>query len=247
MVWPLLWINGVPQSTGGFTMRWTVALTVLVLTAPAFGQQSDAEKLYRGMEKLVRDAKSIKMAFEIDAAIDKNTNKMRGVVTVAEGNKARLEVNGTDNGKAQNMTLIADGKVAHYKGSEKPKGESKPVEGNLSQTRPQILARGGVFATFQIGPATEAFDIDKVLSISDFKLGKKEKVGVREAQVVEYTLKPDNGQVVRMAVWLDTATNIPLKRLMTAPGQKGVFRVTETYPEILLNPKIDAKVFEIPK
>jgi outer membrane lipoprotein-sorting protein len=228
-------------------MRWTVALTVLILTAPGFAQPSAAEKLYRDMEKQIRDAKSIKMAFEIDAAIDKNINKMRGAVTVAEGNKARLEVNGSDNGKPQNMTLIADGKLAHYRGSEKPGGESKPVEANLSQTRPLILARGGVFATFQIGPATETFDIDKVLAISNFKLGKKEKVGVREAQVIEYTLKPDNGQVVQMAVWLDTKTNLPLKRLMTAPGQKGVFRVTETYTEITLNPQLDAKVFVIPK
>jgi outer membrane lipoprotein-sorting protein len=243
----MLWTNGIPRSTGGVTMRCTVALAALILAAPAFAQQDAAEMLYRGMEKLVREAKSVKIAFESDAAIDKNTTKMSGVVSVADGNKARLEISGSDNGKPWSMTFIADGKMAHFTRSDMPKAESKTVEANLSQTRPQILARGGVFATFQIGQAKESFDIDKVMAVSDFKLGKKEKVGIREAQVVECTLKLDNGKVMQMAVWLDTQTNLPLKRLITAPGEKGVIRVTETYTEINLNPKFDDKFFEIPK
>jgi outer membrane lipoprotein-sorting protein len=228
-------------------MRCTAALVALILTVPAFAQQNPAEKLYRAMEKQIRDAKSVKMAFEIDSAIDKDNTKMRGFVSVAEGNKARLEVTGSDNGQPRSMTIISDGKTSYYKGSDKPSGESKPAEGNLSQTRPQILARGGVFATFQIPPTTEGFDIDKLMPASDFKLGKKEKVGVRDAQVVECTLKPDNEQVVQMTVWLDTQTNLPLKRLITSSGQKGVFRVTEIYTEITLNPKFDDKMFAVPK
>src|SRR5205814_696548 len=131
--------------------------------------------------------------------------------------------------------------------SDMPKPESKAVESNFSQTRPQILARGGVFATFNIGPATESFDIDKVMPVSDFKLGKKDKIGVRETQAVECTLKPDNGQVGQMTVWLDTKTNLPLKRSVTMAGEKGVFRVTEVYTEITINPKLDSKLFELPK
>jgi outer membrane lipoprotein-sorting protein len=228
-------------------MRWMVALTVLILTAPAFAQQEAAEKLYRAMEKHLRDAKSVKVVFESDASIDKDTTKMRGTVSVADGNRAHLDISGSDNGKPWSMTFIADGKMAYFTRTDKPKGESKPVEANLSQTRPQILARGGVFATFQIGPAKETFDIEKVMGIGDFKLGKIEKVGLRDAQVVECTLKPDNGQVMKMAIWLDTQTNLPLKRLLTASGPKGAIRVTETYTEIDINPTFNAKFFEIPK
>jgi outer membrane lipoprotein-sorting protein len=228
-------------------MRWIFAPAVFILLAPAFAQPNTAEKLYRGMEKTIRDAKSIKMGFEIDAATDKDNNKVRGSVSVAEGNKARMEITGTEDGKQRTMTLIADGKMTHFTASDMPKPESKAVESNFSQTRPQILARGGVFATFNIGPSTESFDIDKVMPVSDFKLGNKDKIGVREAQAVECTLKPDNGQVAQMTVWLDTKTNLPLKRLVTTAGEKGVFRVTEVYTEIAINPKLDGKLFELPK
>ena len=228
-------------------MRWISAFSVLMLAGLGSVQQNDAEKLFRGMEKKVRDAKGVKMAFEIDAVLDKNNDKMRGVVTVTEGNKARLEVTGSPGGKQKNMTIISDGKQAYYTASDAPKPETKPIEQNLSQTRPQILARGGVFATFQIGPATEKFDIDKMMPVSDFKLGKKEKVGTRDSQPVECTMKLDNGQIVQMTVWLDTQSNLPLKRVVVAPADKGVFRVTEIYTEITLNPKVDGKMFEAPK
>src|SRR5882724_655987 len=101
-------------------MRWISAFAVLILAGPAFGQQNDAEKLFRAMEKKIRDAKGVKMGFEIDAAVDKNIDKMRGVVTVTEGNKARLEVSGTTDGKQNAMTIVADGKMAHFKATDMP-------------------------------------------------------------------------------------------------------------------------------
>jgi len=228
-------------------MRWIFTSAVFILLLPEFAQPNGAEKLYRGMEKIIRDAKSLKMGFEIGVDLDKETSKMRGAVSVAQGNKARLEVTATAGGKERAMTVIADGKQAVVVETDTPKAEPKPVESNFSQTRPQILARGGVFATIEIGPSTENFDIDKVMAISDFKLGKKEKIGVRETQAVECTLKPDNGQVAQMTVWLDTQSNLPLKRVVTVAGEKGVFRVTEVYTEITINPKFDSKLFELPK
>jgi outer membrane lipoprotein-sorting protein len=236
-----------PQYKGGVAMRWLSACSVLILAAPAFSQQNEAEKLYRAMEKNIREAKSVKMAFEIDAIMDKETGTMRGAVTVAPGNMVRLEAKGSVSAKEREITVIADGKQALRYETGMPKAEIKPVESNLSETRPQILARGGVFATFQIGPATERFDIDKIMPLSAFKLGNKEKVGQREAQVVECTMMPDNGQVVQLTTWLDTKTNLPLKRLVTAPAEKGLFRVLEVYTEITLNTKFDAKLFELPK
>jgi outer membrane lipoprotein-sorting protein len=228
-------------------MRWISAFSVLMIAWLGSAQQNDGEKLFRSMEKMVRDAKGVKMAFDIEAVKDKDTDKMRGAVTVAEGNRARLEVTGSLDGKQKSITIIADGKQAYSTASDAPKPETKPIEQNLSQTRPQILARGGVFATFQIGPATEKFDIDKMMPVSDFKLGKKEKVGTRDAQPVECTMKLDNGQMVQMTVWLDSQSNLPLKRVVVAPADKGVFRVTEVYTEITLNPKVDGKMFEAPK
>jgi len=170
-------MNGNPRGKGGVTMRWMSALGVLILAGSAFAQQNEAEKLFRAMEKKVREAKAIKIVYEIDETVDKGINKYRGAVTIAEGNRVRIEATSTVGGKQNTKTVVADGKQAHSTSTDNPKANLSPVESNTSQTEPQILARGGVLLWFANGPDKETFDIDKMMPISDFKLGKKEKVG----------------------------------------------------------------------
>jgi len=87
---------------------------------------------------------------------------------------------------------------------------------------------------------------------SAFKLGKKEKIGKRDTQVIEYKLTLENTpkEAAKLALseqlWLDVETNLPLKRVLTGKLDKE-FTYTEIYSEFTLNPKVDAKLFELPK
>ena len=49
-----------------------------------------------------------------------------------------------------------------------------------------------------------------------------------------------------ITVWIDNDTGVPLKRVVVQSKGKE-FRTTEVYSEFKLNPKIDAKVFDLPK
>ncbi len=42
-------------------------------------------------------------------------------------------------------------------------------------------------------------------------------------------------------------TNLPLKRIMTTKVDKDTLTITETWSKLTLDPKIDAKKFELPK
>ena len=87
---------------------------------------------------------------------------------------------------------------------------------------------------------------------SEFKLGKKEKIGEREAQVIEYKLayeeaaKETPDLSLSEKLWLDVETHLPLKRVVVGKLKKE-FTCTEEYSEFTLNPKVDAKLFELPK
>ncbi|MCI0637989.1 MAG: hypothetical protein L0Y72_23555 [Gemmataceae bacterium] len=64
-------------------------------------------------------------------------------------------------------------------------------------------------------------------------------VGKREAQVVQYQLQnKEIGDLAEASVWIDTKTQLPLKRTMA--GKRESF--TETYSVFTL----DSKLFEIP-
>jgi outer membrane lipoprotein-sorting protein len=228
-------------------MRWLTATAFLALAIPVSAQPNDAEKLFRAMEKQVREAKTFKVGFDLEADLGKaGPAKIKGTLTVAPGNKARLDAKGTADGKERTLLMIADGKQRLYtEGNDNAKPE--PLEHNLSVALPQILARAGVFAMFETSPGKDAFDIDKQIPASDFKFGIKEKVGTREAQQVQYSLKPGN-LTVQATVWLDIQTNVPLKRVLTGVNpDKQMITVTETYTEITLNPTVDNKIFELPK
>ena len=96
----------------GFSiMRWIMSLAALTLVQPALAQENEAEKLYRKVEQQIRSAKSIKVVFEADAQFGKEqTVKSKGLYAAAEGNKGRIELATTRDGKTESALMIADGK-----------------------------------------------------------------------------------------------------------------------------------------
>jgi outer membrane lipoprotein-sorting protein len=90
------------------------------------------------------------------------------------------------------------------------------------------------------------FDLDKDAPVKDFKLGAKEKIGDKTTQVVTYQLDFD-GTSAKMSVWIDTKTQLPLKRVVAVDQGGQMFRITETYSTFAIDPKLDSKLFEIPK
>ena len=79
------------------------------------------------------------------------------------------------------------------------------------------------------------FNIDKEFKVSDFKLGKKEKIGDHDAQIIDYNLQvKDRTETIPVSVWVDTKTDLPLKRILTTTKGKEKVTITKTYSK--LNP-----------
>ena len=234
-------------------MRWLALLAVLCLAALASPQDGDADKLYRAMEKKVREAKSLHIVVsgEIDLqGTPKGTFK--GTVDTAAGNKVRLDMEGESAGTKG--LFLTDGKTRYTKQADRVKIDPKPWNiDQLDKMVPGLIGRGGVFVTLMFiepidrGKKPEPFDLDKVVPIKNFKLGAKEMVGRHQAQVVEYQ-NEGNGKTVKVSVWIDTQTQLPLKRLVvTERAGKTLSTITETYDTFAVNGKPDPKLFEIPK
>jgi hypothetical protein len=85
---------------------------------------------------------------------------------------------------------------------------------------------------------------------ADFRLGSKEKVGEHLAQVIKFRLidRVDKDLMISESLWLDLKTNLPLKRVTKIwRGEEQPDTYAETYSEFAINPKIEPKVFELPK
>ena len=81
----------------------------------------------------------------------------------------------------------------------------------------------------------------------DFKMGAAEKIGARDTKIVHFKVgEKGDRDAAAVTVWIDSKTLLPLKRVMV-PFPRSAAAVTELYTAFALDPKIDARAFELPK
>jgi len=218
------------------------ALAVVALAAPVRADDDkDARALFDKMEKALTGAKTLQV--EAKGKVDSDQAKLEvdARLLLAEGNKGRLEFAGSFGEKTFKFKSVSDGsktKTINPKGEAQEKETPKTFHKNFVT----IASRAGLASLIITGrkgggkqPTAEA------LKVSDFKLGKREKIDKRDAQAVEYQLQPEGLQVtLGMTVWIDVKTNLPVRRSIETPFGS----ITENYT-IRVNEKIDPKQFEL--
>jgi outer membrane lipoprotein-sorting protein len=219
---------------------------LMLAVAPA---QVKPEDLFKTMEEKIVKAKTLE-AVQIVSIEGPNKAKVTLNLALAEGNKANVSIDVETEGKTPGpFGVISDGK--HIKPVPAPfLATSEPTPKQLNEVYAVLLTRLGIVGINEKELLLKEFDRNKALAVSDFKLGKKEKVGDKEAQAVEYVVSLDVGSrkgKIPVTVWLDPKTNLPLKRSKIVEENDKKATVTEVFKELKLGEKIDPKKFEFPK
>jgi outer membrane lipoprotein-sorting protein len=224
---------------------------------PVLAARAEAEKLFRAMEKKVREADTLRVVVEqgdvyhteLYMSRGREMYKYKGRLLLGGGQKARLELTWLRDGKENMDLLIADGKQLIGVGEHEAidtKGKPVPVSRTLTALLGQYAARLGLLPVLTAeGVKGEKYDIDQHIPADNFYLGRREKVGGREAQVIEFERKQRDGREV-LTLWLDAATGLPLKRV-TERTLGARSRTTEVYREFTVNPRLDPALFVLPK
>jgi len=223
-----------------------------VLLLPALTRAADdAEKRIRELEKKLDAAKALQITFESRAEGLRESGTFQGTLTVAEGNKMHLEGVVEMEGKKVAWKKISDGTKTSEQGIDRG---SRPTSKSLTKDYRSALKHGGfimgVFFSSSSGDGEESWP---AFHISDFELGKEDKVGTRRAQIVTCKLSPAAKAEKKIDVsftetlWLDVETGLPLKRVFAGSFGDKKISFTETYEKFVLDPKIDDKMFELAK
>lgn len=217
-----------------------------LLFLPAQGI-NEAEQLFRKMEAKLLKARTLECAFEVKMAGGDGSGEFKGSVALAEGNKLRVELAGKFGEKGGTLTIVSDGVKIVIIDSDVPTPKTDDVPKALNERASAVTARAGAFMSVGLVMDPQAKDatVDELLKVAEFKLGKKEKLDGRDAQIIEYKLTPKDENPGTVSIWLDAKTNLPLKRLIAIESDK--LTVTETYTKLTLDEKIDPKTFELPK
>jgi outer membrane lipoprotein-sorting protein len=242
-------------------MRYALSLLLLpALASPALAQDNDAEKLFRDMEKKILSAKSSEVT--VTYRIEKK--KTKATLLVTNDNKARLKISGhfADQRKAT-FELVADGKRLRTMGAKmfvasngqpavESGGQSEwETPRNFHRLLGTLVSRGGMGFTVLVMPYLRAEETENApenmrIKVYDFKMVAAEKVGGRDAKAIRYKFGEGKGcrDDEEITLWIDAKSLLPLKRTFVLRFE-GV-RISETYSEFKLDPKIDAEAFELP-
>jgi Predicted periplasmic protein (DUF2092) len=233
------------------------ASLLLMLVVPS-AEPNEAEQLFHAMESKVLKAKTVDCCYEVEIVGD-TTFTRKGMILLGEAHNLRFDMSGEFGGdfggKYEQFTFIWDGtkKKSIREGfrlllaAETPKWLGEAVRAGA--------ARGGiVFVMTAVmiaysSAADKGFTGDE-LQVGEFKLGNKEMVNKHPAQIVQYTLivrtKDDKG-TAEVSVWIDTKTQLPLKRVLTVGEGDKKATFTETFSKLTINEKMDPKQFELPR
>src|SRR5262245_55009095 len=174
-----------------------LALPTLLLFTPALASAQDgdaAEKLFRAMEERLTKAKSLTIGFssETGEGGDKAV-KLKGTLALADGDRCRLEAEGKVDRDDIKVTLVSDGKqvrLIRTRGGAPEAKRDSPTRKNFGAALARAISRTGVFLGLEgtaLDPQRKGeVELDKLFPVSDLKLGGKEKVGGREAQILTY-------------------------------------------------------------
>jgi outer membrane lipoprotein-sorting protein len=228
-------------------MQPTLAFLVLAIAQPP---PQDAEQWFRAMESKIVTANALKLICQSSVEDGPKVYRVDVKLWAAQGNRLRVEaVPGLGPAKDKEIVIVADGKQTAVLLSPKEEPLMRDLDPEFNKKVLGLLVRTamGTFLNELLRPGTQlkAGEIE----LTKFKLGAKEKAdNKREAQLIEFecAIKEKVG-VLKVKLWIDTNTLLPLRRVLTITTGGAEARYTEVYREFTLDPPIDAKLFVLPQ
>jgi len=239
------------------------ATNFLFVANAALAQEAEtARALFFKAEKKWLQAKSLQFRVEATTqeTVEKKPRESKDSceLFMAQGNKVRLDLGPESSLFGAPGSWISDGKQTRFLVQKKTFDEGVAPE-NLNENVVKTFHGAGIrgFGLVMIGllhNRDSAKPLDLKIKLGDFKLGRQEKVGSRLAQSLSYTFsapgkevpdKKDELTTIKVTLWLDQETLLPLKRQIFYEDEDRKSAVTEIYSGFRIDAALEAKLFEL--
>jgi outer membrane lipoprotein-sorting protein len=207
------------------------------------------------MDAAITAAKTLRIEVEIrNDRPGKGEQFLKGSLVLGGRNRLRFEQDGW-----MTATAVSDGRRTVIVAPDERVTRDTPDWFN--DVLKGWLGRGGTYVS-----TSKAFDLlDSPGTarpgpadgprVANAKVLSDEKVGGVRCRVVEYDLAwvehpaVSGADTARVRVWIDPETKLPVRRTMTFPIGDGdrADSYTATHTKFEVNPKLDDKLFELPK
>lgn len=193
-------------------------LLLIPVVLAALGQAGgDAEKRFQAMEAKIAKANTVQVTFDSKVESTKANATIKGTLAYGGAGKRRIVADADTKGKVTKIQIVSDGtnEAVSVNGQAMPAKPARTTE-MVRHAVTAMLARSGVgLPLMRQGKQDDKEDPLKTVKVSDFKKGKDEKVGGRQATAIDYKMTMGDEKVtLNCTVWVDTQTNLPLKHVL---------------------------------
>lgn len=223
-----------------------VSAVVAIAGQPAQAQVGEAESLFRAMQRKITSAKALQVVVKMTGKTPDFDEKTAFKLTIwVKGtDQVRSEIRmSTKDKKDGTVLMVCDGTSMAMRANGKTMMLPLPAHPGARVKDCLVTPSADmVIGVLMSHPAAQ-----KPFVNSAFRLGAKEKIADREAQLVHYVANAKDGQpgdAANITLWIDTRTNLPVKRVCVS--QRGI-RTEETYRNWQFNGSMESKLFELPK
>ncbi|MEZ6187647.1 MAG: hypothetical protein R3F62_21885 [Planctomycetota bacterium] len=225
------------------TLRSLTILFVLGCGLARAEGAKEAQALFEALEQKLSAKETLRVEFTSLMGPPGEQLEFKGELALAPGNKVKLGLSGTGpDGNPLALRMTSNGtttRTEEEQGGQTRQNDVPTVE-KLSELLSRAVARfsivGPIFLASPEGGNEPAFEV------SNFSLGAKEQDGERSLQVIEYDLDAA-GQTFHVAVWIDTVSGLPTKRVLDRGEQKAA--VSETFDAIEVGPELPEDTFKL--
>lgn len=215
-----------------------------------------AEALLREMDAKITAAKTLRIEFELWGEGDKPW--VKGSLAIAERNRIRCELQ-FRNEPQPTAVLVGDGKRRSIVSGDK--AEILPMPDWYTEVVKSWLGRGGTYLSlWKVEQFRARTPVGKKPGpgsgpkLSNVRLMPDEEVNGVKCRVVGYDLAGEKDDLpdAHGRVWIDPKTKLPVRRELDfgfgVPGARTKARPsTAVHTKFEIDPKLDDKLFEIPK
>jgi len=205
------------------------------------------------MDARITAANAIRIEFEIrNDTPGKGDQVLNGSLILGERNRLRFEQSGWMTAMA-----VSDGRRTVTVVVKPDEKRSQETPEWFNEVLKRWLGRGGTYIStaraFEYLDSSDRPGPVDAPQVSNVKLAPDEEVGKVKARVVEYDLKwvkhpaVDGADTARVRVWIDPKTELPIRRQMTFRVEDKDETYTATHTKFELNPKLNDKLFELPR
>jgi outer membrane lipoprotein-sorting protein len=230
------------------------AFALLLAAGPAAPPApSEADLLLREMDATITAARALRVEFEIrNDRPGKGEQVLKGSLVLGERNRLRFEQTGWLTASA-----VSDGRRTVIVTPDERRARETP--GWFNDVLKGWLGRGGTYVSvakaFDLldGPSVQRPGPADGPRVTDAKVLADEQAGGVKCRVVEYDLAwvehpaVSGADAARVRVWIDPRTHLPVRRTMTFPIADRADTYTATHTSFEIDPKLDDKLFELPK